>query len=541
MVWSLLAACAAGQTPEPLDGDPWRALPPLAAARPERAFGHDDHGLLILQLSEKRPEGLDAKHVSWDLLRFHADDGTLSVASTFGARPGAAFLSFDKATRRILALISDGREFDILHQDDAVWKRTTGRWPSAGEVAALFTRSNSVVAVVRGDSIPASLVVIDPLSGASEILATLPILDPRASRFAATQEALFFLQDRALWRFDFHGERAEILHTVPEGVPLRQFDLAVAGAQLFVLVRDPRDRGRDPSLLALMEAPRSLPTLHPAFPPPEMEGKLTMVPGTTGFVLVQDQFYSGPVSLWRYDAVLGEKERHRNWRADVRLEWAIEALRDDRATETWVEETLTGCRPSHVIGHLGRHQDGPMLLLRWRLLQAQRQRRGVDLGAVFTAPFSEVLGVARSLWPLELDRLAKDGSYEWIVLARSLAGQVAHDTLILAVDARAKPSETLCFLQTERERLFVFALEKPFLKTYSGGALFRGRMDYAREGGGTLCPDLRGLVLSLPKDLELPVPRPFPIPNFIENSGRLPREVEELIPPPYRVPFSRTP
>ena len=57
-----------------------------------------------------------------------------------------------------------------------------------------------------------------------------------------------------------------------------------------------------------------------------------------------------------------------------------------------------------------------------------------DIAFLHGVPPRKLLAEVADIWPTEIEPVARDGAYHWTIRARSIAGPVVHDAVLLSID-----------------------------------------------------------------------------------------------------------
>jgi len=229
--------------------------------------------------------------------------------------------------------------------------------------------------------------------------------------------------------------------------------------------------------------------------------------------------------VWVYDIVRGQEYGELGWVADLRLDWAIEALSDARATERWVWEVLADRRPQIILDRMLELPDAPRRRIRWLLLRALMGDLDADLAYLWSLPPAEVLAEAKELWPIEI---------EPSICARSVVGPVAHDVVIISVDKHGSEQARLTRVEVIRERVYLFEQSPPWCGSGRCGVLNIGRTIYSPQRPRGERWDSRGFGGKVPSGITIRKISLEDPGQFQQNAVAMPEEVLPLIPEPYR-------
>jgi hypothetical protein len=158
---------------------------------------------------------------------------------------------------------------------------------------------------------------------------------------------------------------------------------------------------------------------------------------------------------------------------------------------------------------------------------------GADIAFLRSVSPQQLLKEVADIWPTEIEPVALDGAYHWTVRARSIAGPVAHDAVILSIDGFGTDRAKLVHFETVRDRVYLFEQAPPHLGIYNCGVLNRGRIMYSADTGRGGTHDSRGFGHAIPRGMTLPVINLKNDNEFGNNASIMPMEVQRLVPAGY--------
>ncbi|MAG54811.1 MAG: hypothetical protein CMJ83_00815 [Planctomycetes bacterium] len=414
------------------------------------------------------------------------------------------------------------------------WSTRGGRWPKAQRPLRIFARGGKIWAATATVQTLTELIVINPESAAVEVVGRLP---SGSSQFnlSATADELVLFGRTYLRRLPFArprwGPKQKV--ALPAATPYVSSFTTPGG--FFLLATPQAESGRD---ARLFEVDLDTPTpreRHPALPAPLLGRRVRIVSGGGSLVWVFDTRPSKPnlaPQLYAYDSRLGRQHRDLYRIPDQRLDWAIDALGDERALEPWVADELAKKRPSVLEAYLRDHPQRERMIVRWSLISALRRSPGTSAHRLWHRDARIIVREARLLWPIEVEPLSKDGAYHWTVRARSRTGRVMHDVVIFSIQSWGSESAGIVHFRTVRERVYLFQQDPPYLRVYVAGVLEASGFDYRSHGGGHESALTRRWARSVPAGMNLTK-------LCVEDPGGftmapLPEEVRKLVPEPYR-------
>jgi hypothetical protein len=342
-------------------------------------------------------------------------------------------------------------------------------------------------------------------------------------------------KDRDLWRWKLGQQGWKKIGRLSASQSSHESVLFTNGRRL--LSWSPREPGAriDTAVWEINQDTGGETMIHRAFPGPAARANSSLCVGDGKLYVCAGQASTGGwfQDIWVYDIAAGERLRDVHKLPDLKLEWAIDALADDRLTERWVWEILSQRRPSVIVDRLNELPDGPRRHLRWRLLCTLMGDLEADIAFVYSVPPQQLLKEVADIWPTEIEPVALDGAYHWTIRARSIAGPVVHDAVLLSIDGFGTDQAKLVHFETVRDRVYLFEQAPPHLGIYNCGVLNRGRIMYSADTGrGGTC-DSRGYGHSIPKGMTLPVMNLEGHVDFSNNASIMPMEVERLVPAGY--------
>lgn len=465
---------------------------------------------------------------------------------------GGAVVAADLEKKRLIVLgglrylgeplPKDRLEIGIYDSAQCEWTKHCLEQKDLGRPVVAFVR-NGLVYFLTGNPAKFAVLSLDP--PALEVIGDLPIRDRGSGdeRIPNGVTGLAPLKDCAVvctergefWKWDYAGGPWKLAGKLQHLKPNLGHRLFTDGERPLLWVNEWSSAALDTAVYEIDLAQGKELLLHRALPgPPSRRSAGGAVCDGSFYLLggqrADDEWLS---DAWRYDIVEGRKWRDLEKFPDLKLDWAVDALRDARILETWVWETLQKRKQQVVLDRIAEQPDAPRLRTRWLLLQALHGEMAVDLRPLWETPAAALLAEAKDLWPLEIEPPAQDGAYHWTVRARSLGGPVAHDAIILSMDQSQPARPKLVHFEVVRERVYLFEQSPLYCGIYNCGVLNQGRICYSSADGRGYCGDSRGFGHQIPAGLKLPKINLKDCGAFSQNAIGLQEEVLPLVPAPY--------
>jgi hypothetical protein len=417
--------------------------------------------------------------------------------------------------------------------DDATWEAFEINHDGIGQPTRAFMHNNMVAMLTEN---PAAVVLVDLEK--RWVVTTTPCPDglvPRDGVIVGDTVFICEARDRELWRH-------ELGQTNWKKVGRLSASRSEHGSALFtdghhLLSWSPREAGArtDTAVWEINEDTGVETMIHRAVPGPASRANSSTCVGDGKLYVCGGQTGTGGWSqdIWIYDIAAGQRLRDLRTLPDPKLDWAIEALADDRLTERWVWEIVSQRRPSVIVDRLAELPDGPRQHVRWRLLCTLMGDLEADIAFLHGVPPQKLLEEVADIWPTEIEPVARDGAYHWTIRARSIAGPVVHDAVLLSIDGFGTDRAKLVHFETVRDRVYLFEQAPPHLEIYTCGVLNRGRIMYSADTGRGDTFDSRGFGHALPGGMKLPVMDLGGSDAFSNNAAIMPIEVQRLVPAGY--------
>ncbi len=417
--------------------------------------------------------------------------------------------------------------------DEAKWEVFEINHDRIGQPTRAFMH-DTMVAMLTAN--PAALVLVDLEK--RRVMTTTPCPEGVVPRGGAlVGDAVFICEDRNrdLWRCDLTQPDWKRLGRLSASQQGHDSVLFTDGRHL--LSWSPRERGAraDTAVWEIDQETAVETMIHRAVPGPASRMNSSICMGDDRLYVCGGQTGKGGwlQDIWVYDIAAGQRVRDMHKLPDPKLDWAIEALADGRITERWVWEILSEQRPSVIVDRLSELPDGPRRHIRWRLLCTLMGDLEADIAFLHGVPPRKLLAEVADIWPTEIEPVARDGAYHWTIRARSIAGPVVHDAVLLSIDGFGTDRAKLVHFETVRDRVYLFEQAPPYLEIYACGVLNRGRIMYSADTGRGDTFDSRGFGHALPKGMKLPVMDLGGNDAFSNNAAIMPVEVQRLVPAGY--------
>lgn len=404
-----------------------------------------------------------------------------------------------------------------------------------GQPTKAFNHDNKIVVLTEG---PTAIVLVD--LDQRRVVSQTPCPEGLAVRDGVLVGDTVFVcgnQDHELWRCEVGQADWRKVGLLSASQTMHDSVLFTDGQHL--LSWSPRESGARPDT-AVWEINQDTGAeimLHRGLPGPSTRMASSICVGDGKLYVCGGQASNSGwfKEIWVYSIAAGQHFRDFNTRPDPKLDWAIEALADERITERWVWETLSQQRPSVIVDRLNALPDGQKRNIRWRLLCMLMEDTQADIAVLHRVPPQQLLEEVSGIWPTEIEPVALDGAYHWTIRARSIAGPVVHDAVKLSIEGFGTDQAKLVHFETVRDRVYLFEQAPPDLGIYNCGVLDRGRIMYSADTGRGGAKDSRGYGRAIPKGMTLPVMnlKGDVQVNFINNARIMPIEVQRLIPAGY--------
>jgi hypothetical protein len=415
---------------------------------------------------------------------------------------------------------------------EAEWEAFEIEHDGIGQPTKAFNHDNKIVVLTEG---PAAVVLVD--LDQRRVISGTPCPEGLAVRDGVLVGGTVFVcgnKDHELWRCEIDQPGWRKVGLLAASQTIHESVLFTDGQHL--LSWSPRESGARPdtAVWEINQDTGAETMLHRGHPGPSKRMASSICVGDGKLYACGGQASNGGwfQEIWVYSITAGQHFRDFNTRPDLKLDWAIEALADERITERWVWETLSQQRPSVIVDRLNALPDGQRRNIRWRLLCTLMGDTQADIAVFHSVPPQQLLEEVSGIWPTEIEPVALDGAYHWATRARSIAGPVVHDAVRLSVSDFDTDKAKLVHFETVRERVYLFE-QVPPLQGSNCGFLDRGRMSFSADkvGGGSWSS--REFGRAIPSGMKLPV---IDLKNWVEfsnNAKIMPIEVQRLVPAGY--------